>query len=653
MDIYTNPSKSTYVTGIAKLFMMPSDKGLIPAVVVSKRSANIIVSAYTILILLIFMVGWNLLMALILSFWPTRGSRNRQVALVALWNSGESVHAATMMLDYCLKMMFPNRKSNHNTSKSTSDPKKIEPAQNGAPTADGPDPIPTSHNVSDPEKGATTQTSQDPSQDAPSSRSNMWWGFLFFLLAAAMSLGTNAAGILVPSELLMGNVAPPQKDVIFYPDVPHYNVPDDNGAGRAKLTSLKAPAALRAIGAIESSDVTVRDRVFLERVVEPEGVDPTRFKTLKYSYNVTAVDMGLQTDPGLEFRVSGSCRTEYGWLVNHTDTEDIYKLWGEDSVTVHRRADLGIPPMVTFHIRQKDVDELKTNMSYAMMVNTAGRYSYTSGQDPWYATKKTDNGVQIAYTILGERPALSCWEASSWHLGGHVEESDISALPGLQLDKIWAKAVFPFEFWGPRVSSLGLAAGTSALKSASFAAAPAYVLDAGLSSIFDDLERLVLASWVSSRNVLIDTTTYKSAGLVNVAKGQKGSVEASTAKFVLQSGDVGTLSVRVLISIPAVLLFLLIVDWVFGCVIKRRDLTQSPIFEDMDEVDGVEGKHATNATALQATQIFRRWDQKQGSQFPWGHLTTAIPVQHIPTEKKTKKETKKETKAPGNPGTGA
>ena len=106
MDIYTNPPPSTYVTGITKIFMMPTDSGGLPAVAVSKTTSIYISSAYTILMILIFMVGWNLIITVIMAFWPTRGDPNRQTVLVALWNSGESINAMWLMLSYCKRTVI-------------------------------------------------------------------------------------------------------------------------------------------------------------------------------------------------------------------------------------------------------------------------------------------------------------------------------------------------------------------------------------------------------------------------------------------------------------------------------------------------------------------------------------------------------------------
>ena len=77
MEIYTTTEKNTYVTGITSYFKMPIDSREIPALAVTKRASVLISSGYTILMILIFMVGWNLILAIIMAFWPTRGDPNR------------------------------------------------------------------------------------------------------------------------------------------------------------------------------------------------------------------------------------------------------------------------------------------------------------------------------------------------------------------------------------------------------------------------------------------------------------------------------------------------------------------------------------------------------------------------------------------------
>ncbi|KAG0642997.1 hypothetical protein HOY80DRAFT_1100753 [Tuber brumale] len=568
MDIYTNPPINTYVTGITKSFMMPTDSGGIPAVAVTRRNASLIVSAYTILVLLVFTLGWHLILSIIMGFWPTNRDPNRYIALVALWNSSESMNATSVMLRYCVRMFM-----------RPSDP-------------------PTLSKLGSTEKNqGTEQISQPPGKLGSG---NLGWGILFLLIALTMSLGNNAAGVLVGGGLLMGNVAPPAKDSIFFPDVTKYSRTDDNGASIAKLDSLKAPSALRALGSIEASDVTVRNLVILEKVDPPVGYkgDDGPWAGLKYDYNVTGVDMGLQSDPKLRLHVEGSCNTNYTWIVNSTDKGDTYRLFDQDKFyTTNFQPEVNFPPMVETKVDDSISETDRT--SFAMIINTGGSYSFTSSSDPWYSTEATKGGG-LAYQVTRKRPVLICSERRRWHLNGkNVETSKLETLPGLTLFKLWID-VFKMEFAYPRVVSLARAAGPAALKSATFSVAPSFVLDAEASNILDDLERLVLASWVSSRSVLRDTTTYKGDKMVNFAKGGRGEVEDSATKFVLQSGDVGTLSVRILISIPAVLLFLVVVDICLGCVLRHGN------FQDESALD----KYVKRGNELQATQLCRRLDDE-------------------------------------------
>ncbi|PUU77236.1 hypothetical protein B9Z19DRAFT_1065980 [Tuber borchii] len=513
MDIFTNPANNTYVTGITNFFLMPTDSGGIPAVAVSKKASGYINSAYTFLTILIFMTGWDLILAITMAFWHTSGEHS-QTPLAALWDSGESMSATMLLGSYCKRVTLGN-----------------------------------------PREGSMKWKSTD-----------LTWGLPFVFIALVMTLGNAAAGVVVPPQLAMGNVVPPAKDVIFYPDVAHLNRTDDGRAGIAILESLKAPSALLALVTIEVSEATVRKRVHIESGINGDSAN------VDYDYNVTGVDMGLQNDPKLKLMVKGSCRTDDTWLLNSTDQGDTYRLFGgNDTFEVKYQPEVGLPPMVNFQINRNTGGG--SNVSYAMIANTGGLYSYTSGQDPWYATDRAGANGSAAFRVRRKRPALSCWEAKTWHLNGKdVDGSNLATLPGLKLPPLWKDTVFPFEFGDPRVVSVGNAAGLFALKSASYAVAPSFILDAGASGIRDDFERLVLASWVSSRNVLRDTTTYKPLeGMKNVAKGPGGSVEAASAKFVLPSGDVVTLSVRVLISVPAILLFLFIVQQSLSRVLPHSE----------------------------------------------------------------------------------
>jgi len=611
---------------------MPTDSGGIPAVAVSKRTSVYISSTYTILMILIFMVGWNLIIAIIMAWWPTRGDPNRQTALVALWNSGESMNAFALMTSYCERVIMYMVRGG--AKGSLKDPEKGGRSdQTGAgqgPTAGSNDMgIRTESAPLDQEKQNGTLEGSSES-DAKCGVSNLLWGLLFAFLALAMTVGNVVSGILVPVELVIGNFAPPAKSVIFYPDVPFYTRGDDNNAGFAKLNSLRAPAALRALGSIEASKVTVRGRMSVD-VETSDGSTKA-----KYNYNVTGVDMGLQSDPKLQLKVYGECHTDETWLLDSNDQRDTYKLFGgNETHKIEHQPLVDFPPMVTFVIDTNTGDVSTSNTSYAMIVNTGSLYSYTAGVDPWYVTEKAGVNATVAYQVRRGRPALSCWEVSRWHLGGKdVDVSELDKLPGLKLDEFWTKKVFPYEFGAPRVATIGNAAGPSALKSASYAMAPRYILDADASAIKTDIERLLLGSWVSSRNVVRDTTTYDEGKIQGVSVGSGGLSDAA-AKFVLQSGDVETLSVRILIAVPAILLFLFIFQKTLSCVLRHSKPKKKCIINGEDK----------DAVALVATQIFRRLDQQIGS-WIWSHTEAIIPMVYPTKREETTAKTDPDPKSP-------
>ncbi|PWW75956.1 hypothetical protein C7212DRAFT_193628 [Tuber magnatum] len=608
MNTYTNPPRDTYVIGITKHFTMPTDSGGIPAVAVSSSNASLIVSAYTILILLIFVVGWKLVLASIVAFWPTRRNPNRYMILVALWNSSGSMNATIIMQEYCIRMIhkWGGKVGGGTTSGGTAGGAAASERDEEEIT-EVPDPI---------------QPRQPPQPSMPNMEpvvSTLLWCIFFFFLALSMSVGSVVASVLTARQLLLGNAAPPAPEAIFYPDIAKYGRNGDNGAGLAMLNSLKAPSALRALGAIEASGITVRERVSLERGFQPGGAGDNPWMALEYHYNVTGVDIGLQTDSGLELRVKGSCHTDYMWLANSSDTGDTYRLFGgNDTYQVKRQPNVDLPPMVGFFLNPRSNGSQSSNTSFAMIVNTAGLYSYTPGQDPWYSTETTQTGAPVGYRVRKGRPVLSCWETRRWSLGkADVEASKLNILPGLKLHKLWID-LFSREFAMPRVVSLGRAAGSSALRSATFSAAPSYILDASASSILDDLERLVLASWVSSSSVLRDTTRYNYGETANYAGGGKGSVEASAAMFVLQTRDVGTLSIFRLIYIPALLLALLVIEQCLNCMLKYKGLGRSHKSRN----------YVTRGIALRATQLYRYLDEELYGRARWMHRLALIPAMY-------------------------
>ena len=146
--------------------------------------------------------------------------------------------------------------------------------------------------------------------------------------------------------------------------------------------------------------------------VVTSGVNGT-VKRIGYAYNITGAEFGLQHAPDLRLKVEGSCVTEYSWLVatSHPDDRvqvDYYSIFGADQRAVQsRNLSLydGRGPRAYFHPGSKS--ESKTNTTFAIAVSSMGRYSFTEGHDPLYATNASGKTAQRPeYLIKPGRPIV-------------------------------------------------------------------------------------------------------------------------------------------------------------------------------------------------------------------------------------------------------
>ncbi|KAG0634679.1 hypothetical protein HOY80DRAFT_1140496 [Tuber brumale] len=591
MENCPNISDCPYVTGITNRFTIPTDSGGVPTVAIEIGKASLIISLYTLMTVCIFLVGWGLLVAVIATFSPNDPRSSRYIPLVVMWNSNGPSSAALMMLEHCRRIEAERKKARLNKDSEVQGSEGISvrdlPQNRGAPFGENEEPRSNDLHL------------------------NLWWGVLFFVLSYSVWIGHLSAGLFITSQLWIGNFAPINPSHIFYPNLRALVASDD---GLEKLSILKNPSALRALGAVETSNLTVMKRVRTKRLEPPEGQTTGLWAGLSYSYNITGVDMGLQSDPKLKLIVEGSCHTDLTRSPNPTDEEDTYRIWGGNNTfkVKHTEEESNLPPIVVFFTDQKPFKEKPSNLSYAMIIKTAGRYSISPSQDPWYATEISPikDVYKKLYRILPKRPVLSCWEAKRWRLNGkEVKERQLEELPGLNLHRFWIEDAFLLEFELPGVVGLGRTAGQSALKSSSFGSSLyglffVYVLDSGSSGVLDDLERLVRASWISGGNVLRDTITYNPRDMKNSARRPDGSVEPSIAQFVLESRDVGALSVRVLVAVPIILILLLIVRLSLAAWIKHKNLVTLPSIHDLidDATKSRPGPHNNHVTLTSSAQ---------------------------------------------------
>ncbi|KAG0634677.1 hypothetical protein HOY80DRAFT_1140495 [Tuber brumale] len=578
MDINAYPANNTQLLRKFQWFKIPTDHGGIRAFALSKDEAEVMASVYTLIITFTFMLVLELVLELVMGFSKKFLDKDLKERL-GIWESG-SLNTARVMLEYLIQLVRYIVVGRKRGGPRESPPKWPAPptSQLGAPSRDSQpqlqrrDDIVPGMEAEGEQQGDGVNTRSSVKREATVAK-DLFLCALFAVLSIYLLAAEWAMGVIIAQRLVVGNIAPVNPDQVFYPDINNL-IQQSDGSGLARLASLKMHSALGAIAASEGPGIIARRRVIIEKVDLHDGRTGNLSAGVNYTYNVTGVDMGLQSDPGLMFRVRGSCHTDYTWLANSTEEGDTYRLWGGNS-TYHMKLEARseLPPHLTFFLDEKRILERSRNISYAIAVNTPGYYSYTPSQDPWYSTQKDRTNTTPPYQVLPGRPVLSCWETKAWHLDGKdVDSWRLNTLPGLKLHKLWADTVFPFEFEPPRIVSLGKAVGTSALKLASYAVDAPYFLDAGAASIYDDFERLVLGSWISSGNVLRDTTRYNHGSMANLARGPGGSVDDSAAKFVLESDDVGTISIGVAISVPSIFFCVSVIKLLKIWYTKRRDI---------------------------------------------------------------------------------
>lgn len=386
-----------------------------------------------------------------------------------------------------------------------------------------------------------------------------WRDWLYMLLwmfaAAVLIAATYVLSIGVPRFLLLGNGAPVNPKSIYIPEVS-----SDAGLHESyEKFSLKVPASLRAAGSVNSATL---QKVTVGNPLRSSGVNRT-IKQVNYSYEITAAEFGLQHAAGLVLSVEGSCITEYGWLqssgidCSNTTVVDTYNVPGLDlnhPLSIELSLYDGVSPIGYFYLGP---EETNTNTSFAIAVSSAGRNSFNPGHDPLYATGNTPH--HDLYTVRAQRPMLSCWENDVWSYHGQTgAASQLSNLTNLNMPDGLAK-IFSNQFLGmPMIVSLGQRLGSRALQSASTAVGQ--IFDAGSASMESDLRQLVAASYIASKNILTDTTTINGSltTLQNAAIDPKtDNLYAGAADFIVTSSDIATISIKVLITIPVILIFLL------------------------------------------------------------------------------------------------
>ena len=399
---------------------------------------------------------------------------------------------------------------------------------------------------------------------------------LWIVLWAILSLGFIVAKYTVPiyfaRYIIIDHAAPVNSQAMYYPTYQGW------GGDRAEVDprlvldvwALEAPSALRAVGLVDTLLNTSfgTPQISLENLSpDPTTLDPNQ--RINYSYTVTGLDFGLQHYPDLILDVEGSCNTNYNWWVASSPTSSDPRVI-EDTYDIPVNATSGFPanvslndgpnPLGLFFLGQQSA--LASNWTWSALVSSVNRTSYWPSNDPWYLTVQEPGPAPPLYNVKPGRPALSCWQNDVWSYHGHqssVTGLNSSSLPGLNLS-LATQDIFAHFLGLPKVPVLALRLGISALDSAS--SYKGGFFNASSSSLYNDLERLVFASYIATVNTLTETTLFaKGSNIENDLYLVSGSnsIPAGADEFVVWSTDVITLSVKSLIIIPVITVTLWII----------------------------------------------------------------------------------------------
>lgn len=552
---------------------MPTEDGGVWAIAFSSRTGNILIAVFAVVLLVMFSLLWTFicfLAVLLGGNWRTGDvSESRYKAMVTLWNSDDSSLAFKRMIRFSYHSIYP-------------------------------------------EFNAKKEDERKPGETKSTVTRNWWdftYGIIVGILAISIYVGSIVVGIIGPTLIQIGNVAPVRPSTVFYPRFP--TTAEEN----LQNFGLLAPSALRAIGSVESANRAIRSQVDIS-LSTLDGATPDGIRQqLEYTYKLSGVDLGLQHASSLQLSVSGSCYTEYGWIVQDANDTEVYVLYPElgnnDGTLAQRRmpvshslADIRNAPRAAFitHPHAKDQLAQNSNVSFAVLIASAHRASISKSSDPWYATetRPTDDPSLPAAPYNAtewmklRRPVLSCFEHNLWTYGDPDSPPANSVLaldklPGINLpDAI--HNVLANAFSVPMVVTLGNAIGDSALRSRT--TSPRGVIDAAKSSIKSDMERLVMAAYIASVNVFSGTVSFTSGtgGYPNVLEGEDGEPAPGAADIVVNSSDVQTFSMVGLISLAAILGFLCIQAWLISWLVHEHSRTvvefRNAIEEEKEKVKG-------------------------------------------------------------------
>jgi hypothetical protein len=197
------------------------------------------------------------------------------------------------------------------------------------------------------------------------------------------------------------------------------------------------------------------------------------------------------------------------------------------------------------------------------------------------------------------RPVLSCGEKNSWTYAGRAVTSvlNLKTTPGMKIPAVLLDILETTLGGGPMVVRLGNASGDSALRSRT--TSPNGVIDAGASSMFADMERLILASYVATRSLFTDAVMFGGAGptdYANVVEGPDGQPREGAGHFVVSSPDIQTFSLTGIVTLAVILLVLILLNGATTLLIHFHHHQPGANNNTAEAPQAEDNKHASSKT---------------------------------------------------------
>lgn len=430
------------------------------------------------------------------------------------------------------------------------------------------------------------------------------------MTALIVFLASLVAAILVPNQLQLAQAAPVHPAAIFWPRIDAVT----NATVSQSFTQGR-PGALRALGSAEAADFyhsAITSIHFKPGKLSLGQVDGQPKQSFTYNYQITSEELGLQIFPDLRVKVSGSCTTEYGWLRKNSAGWDEYVAWNTPTrgnivpVANEKTGNVFLDFAIFLHPGIDDESQAR-NRSFAFAVTTSQMPSISPSIDPWYYTESSNNTRFGAPSVVKSgRPVLSCWETIDICARGACYDSrmELSPFPeGLV-------QVFKTRFAIPASARVALIGGVSALKSYAGSINGA-VLDAQSLSMTGDMERLILAGYLYSRQIFSEIVfSSKPSGVANSFSGESGTLMEGIDQFVVSSANVAALRLDVVVLVPACFVLVWLIALV--CAIFRHGQRPDRTFNK-------------RAIALSATGLFRMRSELITGKL-WPRTNSSMPL---------------------------